>query len=65
MKPLFIMNIAGPCSADLLCIECTKAMSSTQLASRGKSALIGRPQAPCFLNSQWLLTVAGFGGEEL
>ena len=36
LQPLFAMNIAGPCSALLLCIERMNAMSSTRSASLGK-----------------------------
>ena len=53
MKPLFIMNIAGPCSADLLCIEWTNAMSSTHPASRGKRSLTHFSDRPCRRNFQY------------
>ena len=46
MNPLFIMNMAGPCKADLLCMEWTKAMSSTQVANSGHQSVMPIPSSP-------------------
>jgi hypothetical protein len=57
-KPVFCMKVAGPCTLDLACMECTKAMSSAQDAMCGTSSLIHFPHWPRGFHSHGLFITA-------
>ena len=57
-KPVFCMNVAGPCTFDFATIEWMNAMSSTQDARWGTRPLTHLPHWPCCFQSQGLAITA-------
>ncbi len=65
-KPVFCMNVAGPCTFDFETIEWMKAMSSTHSARCGTRSLIHLPHWPYCRQAQGLaMHGAGLALEQL